>query len=89
MPRDKLAALQLERLREALARAYHRVPFYQSLFDQAGVRPEDLRSLADLAKFPFTRKQDLRDHYPLGLLAVDRHQVARIHGSSGRAMCFT
>ncbi len=83
MPRAALEALQLERLRLVLERVYARVPLYRARFDEAGVKPSDLRTLADLARFPFTRKQDLRDHYPLGLLAVDKRSVARIHGSSG------
>jgi len=81
--RDELVALQLERLRRMLERAYDNVPHYRASFDAAGVHPLDLRSLNDLAKFPFTTKKDLRDHYPFGLFAVPREQVARIHASSG------
>jgi phenylacetate-CoA ligase len=75
--------LQLQRLRWTLRHAYDNVPFYRRRFDEAGVHPEDCRELADLANYPFTVKQDFRDNYPFGLLAVPREQVARIHGSSG------
>jgi phenylacetate-CoA ligase len=81
--RDELAALQLARLRRSLQHAYERVPFYRRRFDQAGLRPEDCRSLDDLASFPFTTKDDLRDSYPFGLFAVPRERIARIHASSG------
>lgn len=80
---DELRALQLERLRATLRRAYDHVPFYRSAFDAAGLRPEDCRSLADLARFPFTGKDDLRAHYPYGMFAVPRAEVRRIHASSG------
>ncbi|WP_256107120.1 phenylacetate--CoA ligase PaaK [Streptomyces sp. ODS05-4] len=78
-----LAALQLERLRETLHHAYERVPFYRESFDRAGVRPDDLRSLGDLARFPFTAKADLRGQYPFGMFAVERSRVRRLHASSG------
>jgi phenylacetate-CoA ligase len=81
--RDELMSLQLERLRWSLARAYERVPHYRRKFDEAGVRPGDLGSLADLARFPFTTKQDLRDNYPFAMFAVPREEVVRIHASSG------
>ena len=81
--RDELRALQLERLRWSLKHAYDNVPHYRRAFDARGVRPEDLRELADLAKFPFTVKSDLRDNYPFGLFAVPRERIARIHASSG------
>ncbi|SET68076.1 phenylacetate--CoA ligase PaaK [Oceanicella actignis] len=81
--RDEIAALQLERMKRTLRRAYENVPFYRRRFDEAGVHPDDLKTLSDLAKFPFTTKQDLRDNYPFGLFAVPREQVARIHASSG------
>ncbi|WP_156724856.1 phenylacetate--CoA ligase PaaK [Streptomyces apocyni] len=83
LDREELAALQLERLRATLRHAYDNVPFYRESFDKAGLRPEDCRSLADLARFPFTTKADLRDTYPFGMLAVPRDQVRRIHASSG------
>ena len=81
--RDEITALQLERLRTTLRNVYERVPHYRRRFDEAGVHPEDLRSLSDLAKFPTTTKADLRENYPFGLFAVPREQVARIHASSG------
>lgn len=81
--RDELSALQLERLKATLHRAYHNVPHYRKAFDEAGVRPDDVRDLSDLARFPFLTKQDLRDAYPFGLFAVPREQVVRIHASSG------
>ncbi|MCH0542984.1 phenylacetate--CoA ligase [Streptomyces sp. MUM 203J] len=81
--RGELEALQLERLRATLRHAYAHVPFYRRSFDAAGVRPQDCRSLADLSRFPFTSKADLRDRYPFGMFAVDRSRVRRIHASSG------
>jgi len=81
--RDELQALQLERMRWSLRHAYDNVEHYRKSFDAAGVHPDDLKSLADLAKFPFTTKKDLRDNYPFGLFAVPRDQISRIHGSSG------
>ena len=80
---DELRALQLERLRWSLRHAYENVPHYRHAFDAAGVHPDDCRDLADLARFPFTTKADLRDNYPFGMFAVPREQVARIHASSG------
>ncbi|MBK7745134.1 MAG: phenylacetate--CoA ligase [Betaproteobacteria bacterium] len=81
--RAALSALQLERLKWTLSRAYDNVPQYRRKFDAAGVHPRDVRSLADLARFPFTTKQDLRDNYPFGMFAVPREEVVRIHASSG------
>ena len=81
--RDELQALQLERMKWSLKHAYDNVPHYRAAFDAAGVHPEDLRTLADLAKFPFTDKKTLRDNYPFGLFAVPREEVVRIHASSG------
>ncbi|MYS06579.1 phenylacetate--CoA ligase [Streptomyces sp. SID6041] len=81
--REELAALQLERLRATLRHAYENVDFYRRSFDAAGVTPEDCRTLADLARFPFTAKTDLRDHYPFGMFAVDQSRIRRIHASSG------
>ncbi|MDH6168493.1 phenylacetate-CoA ligase [Variovorax boronicumulans] len=81
--RDEITALQLTRLRSTLQRAYDNVPHYRKAFDAKGVHPNDLKSLADLSKFPFTVKSDLRDNYPFGMFAVPRTQVARIHASSG------
>ena len=80
---DELEALQLERLRTSLRHAYAQVPHYRSAFDAAGVHPEDCRELADIARFPFTTKQDLRAGYPFGMFAVPREQVIRVHASSG------
>ncbi|MFE5107961.1 phenylacetate--CoA ligase PaaK [Streptomyces sp. NPDC056663] len=83
LDRKELEALQLERLRATLHHAYHHVGFYRAAFDAAGLRPDDCRSLADLARFPFTTKADLRDNYPFGMFAVPEDQVRRIHASSG------
>jgi phenylacetate-CoA ligase len=80
---SELKALQLERLRWSLDHAYRNVPHYRKKFDAAGVEPGDLKSLADLARFPFTTKADLRDNYPFAMFAVPRSQVVRIHASSG------
>ncbi|POX59555.1 phenylacetate--CoA ligase [Streptomyces sp. Ru62] len=80
---EELRALQLERLRTSLRHAYENVPFYRESFDKAGVRPEDCRTLADLAHFPFTTKADLRENYPYGLFAVPREKIRRLHASSG------
>lgn len=81
--RDELQALQLRRMRWSLRHAYDHVPHYRRSFDAAGVHPDDLKVLSDLAKFPFTTKQDLRDHYPFGLFAVPRDRLMRVHASSG------
>ena len=81
--RDELQALQLERLKWSLRHAYDNVAHYRRTFDAAGVHPDDLKTLADLAKFPFSTKHDLRDNYPFGLFAVPREQVVRVHASSG------
>jgi phenylacetate-CoA ligase len=82
-PRAELERLQLERLQWSLRHAYENVPHYRKKFDAAGVKPADCRSLADLARFPFTTKADLRDTYPFGLFAVPMDRVVRIHASSG------
>ncbi len=81
--RDEITALQLQRLKATLEHVYRNVPHYRQAFDAAGVNPGDLKTLSDLAKFPFTTKQDLRANYPFGMFAVPREQVARIHASSG------
>jgi phenylacetate-CoA ligase len=81
--RDEVAALQLERLKWSLRHAYDHVPHYRRKFEAHGVHPDDLRSLADLARFPLSTKADLRDNYPFGLFAVPRDQVVRVHASSG------
>jgi len=82
-PLEALKALQLERLQWSLRHAYENVPHYRRKFDAAGVKPQDCRSLADLARFPFTTKADLRETYPFGMFAVPMDQVVRIHASSG------
>jgi phenylacetate-CoA ligase len=81
--RDEVQSLQLERLKWSLQHAYHNVPHYRHVFDQAKVHPSHLKQLSDLAQFPFTTKKDLRDNYPFGMFAVPRQRVARIHASSG------
>jgi hypothetical protein len=81
---DELKALQLERLRWSLDHAYRNVARYRQKFDAVGVKPADCRSLADLAKFPFTTKADLRDTYPFGMFAVTMDRIVRIHASSAR-----
>src|SRR5512139_3015068 len=83
MPRSELKALQLSRLKVMLDRAYSKVPQYKKKFDAAGVKPSDLKSLADFARFPFTVETDLRDNYPFGMFAVPRDQLLRVHASSG------
>jgi phenylacetate-CoA ligase len=81
--RDELTALQLERLKWSVAHAYENSPVYRRKFDEAGVHPDDIKSLADIARFPFTTKKDLRDNYPYGMFAVPHDQISRIHASSG------
>jgi phenylacetate-CoA ligase len=81
--RDEIAALQRERLKSTLQRVYDNVPAYRKKFDDAGVHASDFRQLDDLRKYPFTTKQDLRDHYPFGMFAVPKESVARVHASSG------
>ena len=80
---DEIRALQLSRLKWSVRHAYDNVPFYRDRFNAAGVHPDDINDLSDLAKFPFTTKSDLRDNYPFGLFAVPREQILRIHASSG------
>jgi phenylacetate-CoA ligase len=81
--RDELQTLQLQRLKWSVRHAYDNVPHYRRKFDAAGAHPDDLKSLEDLARFPFTGKQDLRETYPFGMFAVPREQVVRVHASSG------
>jgi phenylacetate-CoA ligase len=81
--RDEIETLQVERLRSTLLHAYANNANYKRKFDAAGVHPDDLRTLADLVRFPFTTKEDLREAYPFGFFSVPREQVARIHASSG------
>ncbi len=83
MPREQLRSLQLERLRATLGDVYARNAIYRERFDRAGIKPDDLRSLADLQRFPFTYKSDLRDNYPFGFFSRPLNEVVRIHGSSG------
>lgn len=83
MSREDLEALQLERLQALVKRVYQKIPFYKESYDKAGINPEDIKSLADLTKLPFTVKQDMRDAYPFGLFAVPRKDVVRVHCSSG------
>jgi phenylacetate-CoA ligase len=81
--RDEIAALQLKRLKTTLNHAYNNVEHYKKSFEKAGVHPDDLKSLDDLQKFPFTTKDHLRNHYPFGMFAIPREQVLRVHASSG------
>jgi phenylacetate-CoA ligase len=83
MPRERLAALQLARLRDSVRNAYDHVPMHRARFDAAGLKPDDIRTLADLQHLPFTVKTDLRDHYPFGMFARPCHELARLHASSG------
>ncbi len=83
MDREELKQLQLERLEAAVSRVYMNVPFYRKKFDEAGIDPDEFRSLEDVRKLPFTTKNDLRDSYPYGLFAVPLREVVRIHASSG------
>ena len=80
---EELRALQLSRLKETVERVFHLVPFYQKKFDELNITPHDIKSLDDITKLPFTKKQDLRDNYPFGLFSVDMEQIVRIHSSSG------
>jgi phenylacetate-CoA ligase len=81
--RSEMEALQLNRLQQTVKRVYENVPFYKDKFDELGITPEDIKSLEDITKLPFTKKKDLRDQYPYGLFAVPLEEVNRIHGSSG------
>ncbi len=81
--RDEIEALQLQRLKWTLAHAYENVPLYRRKFDEAGVHPDDLKAIGDIAGFPFTTKEDLRQSYPFEMMAVPLDKVARIHASSG------
>lgn len=83
LPREVLEALQLKRLQQVAERVYHTVGFYRKAFDEAGVKPDDIRRLEDLRRLPFTDKQDLRDNYPFGLFAAPMSSVVRLHASSG------
>ncbi|MFW6323610.1 MAG: phenylacetate--CoA ligase family protein [Desulfovibrionales bacterium] len=83
LPRDELEQIQIKRLRYLVERVYYNVPFYRKKFDEAGITPQDVRTLSDLKYLPFTEKQDLRNNYPYGLFAVPKDQVVRVHASSG------
>jgi phenylacetate-CoA ligase len=83
MSREALTALQVERAKRTLERSYASVPLYQQRFDAAGVKPGDFKALPDIARFPFTLKNDLRDNYPFGMFALPREKVLRLHASSG------
>ena len=83
LPREALEAIQLRRLQALVERVYNVVPFYRQKYDDAGIKPEDIKSLKDLQRLPFTTKQDLRDNYPFGMFAVPMERVVRIHASSG------
>lgn len=83
MPRSKREEIQFERLKQTVKRCYEKIPFYRKKFDEIGLKPEDIKSLDDLEKLPFTTKDDLRENYPFGLFAVPMDQVVRIHASSG------
>ena len=83
LPREVLETLQLKRLKQVVQRVYHTVGFYRRAFDETGVQPDDLKSLDDLKKFPFTTKQDLRENYPFGMFAVPMSSIVRLHASSG------
>ena len=87
LSRKEMEALQLERLKETVARVYERVEPYRKKMDEAGVKPEDIKSLADLKKLPFVTKQDMRDNYPYGLFAVPMDDIVRIHASSVSGIC--
>lgn len=93
-PREKLRALQDEQLRRMVHYVYEHVPFYRTLFNNYNIKPQDIQSVEDLRNVPFTKKQDLKDHYPFGLLAVPREQLIRVHASSGTTgkatiVCYT
>jgi phenylacetate-CoA ligase len=83
LPREALEALQLKRLQQVVNRVYHNVGFYKKSFDKAGVNPDDIKTLDDLKRFPFTTKQDLRDNYPFGMFAAPMSNIVRLHASSG------
>ena len=82
-PREEIEKLQLKRLKDVIGRVYHLSPFYKQKFDELGIAPDDIKSLKDIQKLPFTKKQDLRDNYPFGLFTVPLSEVVRIHSSSG------
>ena len=83
MSKDEKEKVQLERLQKTVKLAYENVEFYKKRFDEIGLKPEDIKTLEDIEKIPFTTKSDLREAYPLGLLAVPREDIVEIHASSG------
>ena len=83
LPRAEIEKIQLARLKESVAYIYERVAPYREKMDAAGVKPEDIQTLKDLQKLPFTNKSDFREHYPMGLFAVDKKELVRFHASSG------
>ncbi|MDR1285873.1 MAG: phenylacetate--CoA ligase [Campylobacteraceae bacterium] len=83
LSRDEMSALQSKRLQDTVSKVYAKVPFYKRKFDELGIKAQDIKTIADIAKLPFTKKQDLRDNYPFGLFAVDNSELIRIHSSSG------
>ncbi len=83
MPREELEKLQLDRLKKTVERVYYNVPFYRQKFQEVGLVPEDIHSLDDLKKLPFTTKQELRDNYPFGMIAAPMSEIVRLHASSG------
>ena len=83
LSREEMEGLQLARLQETVARVYEKVPYYRAKMQEKGITPQDIQSLADLQKLPFTTKQDMRDTYPFGLFAVPQQELVRIHASSG------
>ena len=83
LDRSEIEKIQLERLQETVKRVYEKVPPYRKKMEEAGVKPEDIKTLKDLAKLPFTTKADLRDNYPFGLFAVPKKDLVRVHASSG------
>ena len=83
MPRPKLEKLQLERLQRTVERCYQRVPFYREKMDEMGVKPEDIKTLKDVSRLPFTTKYDLRENYPFKMFAEPMERVVRLHASSG------
>ena len=82
LSRQEIESLQLDRLKETVYRVYEKVPYYRAKMDAIGVKPEDIKTLKDLAKLPFVTKQDMRDSYPFGLFAVPKNELVRIHASS-------
>ena len=83
LPREEIETIQLARLKQTVGQVWEKVPAYRKKMEEAGVKPEDIKSLKDLGKLPFVTKQDMRDNYPFGLFAVDKEELVRIHASSG------